>query len=70
MSEIACPACGALTLTREGAGEVCGACGWADTAETRADPAAPGLGGVSLAEARINVANFGQAFPPSEAGGS
>lgn len=70
MSAVACPACDAPTLGREGAGDVCGACGWADTAETRADAAAPSSEGTSLAEARVNVGRFGQAFPPAEAGGS
>ena len=70
MSGVACPACGALTLTQEGAGEVCPDCGWSDAGEARADPAATSAGGVSLEEARVNIQRFGQAFPPSEAGGS
>ena len=70
MSGVACPACGALTLTREGAGEVCADCGWRDAGDAHADPDAPCAAGVSLEEARVNVARFGQAFPPSEAGGS
>lgn len=66
-----CPACGRETLASIGEGEVCVLCGWAD------DPLArerwdwqDGVNGVSLAEAQANVARFGLAFPPSEAGGS
>ena len=70
MSEVTCPACGAATLAHEGAGEVCSACGWPDLGEARSDPTRPEAGGgVSLVEARENVARYGQAFPPSEAGG-
>lgn len=67
----ACPACGAPTLTAEGAGEVCSVCGWEDDARARLDPNfRVGEGGVSLREARANVDRFGAAFPPSEVGGS
>lgn len=65
----ACPACGRLTLAREGAGEVCGACGWQDAAALRSEPDRPGAGLVTLNEARRNVAEFGLAYPPSEVGG-
>ena len=66
-----CPACGAPVLRAEGEGEVCPRCGWPDLAQARAEPAlAVGPSGVSLEEARRDVERFGQAFPPSEAGGS
>ncbi len=67
---VACPACGRVVLAAEGAGEVCPACGWLDDARCRADPDLPGEGGVSLSEARRNVAAFDRAVPPSEVGGS
>lgn len=71
MSEpVACPACGAASLATEGAGEVCGVCGWPDEATARAEPDRESRGGVSLNEARANVAAFGMAYPPSEVGGS
>lgn len=71
MSELAaCPACGAASLATEGAGEVCGVCGWADEATTRSEPDRESRGGASLNEARANVAAFGMAYPPSEVGGS
>lgn len=65
-----CPACDRPTLTAEGAGEVCGVCGWRDEASLRADPDRESTGEVSLNEARANVAAFGLAYPPSEVGGS
>lgn len=69
---VACPACSAATLTRAGAGQVCPACGWEDDPTQRAEPDRTGAlnGGASLSEARANVAHFGVASPPSEAGGS
>jgi hypothetical protein len=65
----ACPACGRITLTMRGGGEVCPACGWQDDPESRADPAlTSSLNGLSLTQARENVKRFDLAFPPSEAG--
>jgi len=70
MSErVACPACGDATLGVEGSSEVCGVCGWRDEAALRADPDREGSAGVTLSEARDNVAAFGTAYPPSEVGG-
>lgn len=65
-----CPACGRPTLAAESAGETCPNCGWMDEGATRADPDLPGEGGVTLREARLNVARFDRALPPAEVGGS
>jgi hypothetical protein len=66
---VACPACRKLTLRAEGAEEVCAYCGWQDDPAGRTDPAATTPhNGISLAQARWNVEQFGLAFPPSEAG--
>ncbi len=72
MSEgaVACPACDQPTLTAAGTGEVCEVCGWRDEGVLRGDAATENASGVSLAEARANVAAFGVAYPPSEVGGS
>ena len=72
LNQVACPACGALTLTREGGQEVCVVCGWQDDPAQRAAPdlADGPNAGVSLTEARAHVTDFGRAFPPSEVGGS
>ena len=67
---VACPACDRPVFAAEGAGEVCPACGWRDDPAGRADPDRPGDAGVSLSEARRNVAAFDRAVPPAEVGGS
>ncbi len=71
MSAVACPVCDQLALAHAGAGETCSVCGWEDVAQARTDAAEPvGAGGVSLTEARRAYAEFGEAYPPSEVGGS
>lgn len=67
---VACPACGRDVFVTAGSGEVCPACGWRDDPNGRADPDLPGDAGVSLSEARRNVAAFDRAIPPAEVGGS
>ena len=65
-----CPACGRPTLSEPGVFQVCPVCGWVDDpAQTREPDRCEGANGLTLKEARWNVAHFGVAFPPSEAGG-
>ncbi len=66
---VPCPCCATLALGEEAAYEVCPTCGWEDDPVQREQPDyAGGANGVSLHEARKNWREYGQAFPPSEAG--
>jgi RNA polymerase subunit RPABC4/transcription elongation factor Spt4 len=69
--KVACPVCGSPSLHTRGADEICPVCGWDDDPAQAADPAwNGGKNGISLNRARWSFTQFGQAFPPSEVGGS